>query len=185
MAANTLQARLVTQLAPTSAPGRPMATSVTHRAEAVPAAAQAPAALSGRRRDQHGELPTVSPTAQPMTDSATQTALAAAPAYHAAKGLDPPPHPVQPIDPVYPESAGLQEGSVVLRVLISASGEVDDVAVVRANPAGLFESSALLAFRQARFTPGYFLGIPVKSLIYVEVGYTPINRGGAVSGQSH
>lgn len=77
----------------------------------------------------------------------------------------------------------MQEGSVVLRLLISTSGEVDEVAVLRSTPPGLFEASALQAFAKAKFSPGYFLGIAVKSQIYIEVGYTPINRGGAVSGQ--
>jgi protein TonB len=110
-------------------------------------------------------------------------ALAPAPSYRSSGELDPPPTPMQAIEPDYPEAAGMQEGSVVLRLLISSSGDVDEVAVVRATPPGLFEASALQAFAKAKFSPGYFLGIPVKSQIFIEVGYTPINRGGAVSGQ--
>ena len=117
------------------------------------------------------------------TPRSAAAALNPAPSYRASGELDPPPAPLQSIDPVYPESAGLQEGTVVLRLLIGSLGEVDEVAVVRATPPGLFEQSALQAFAQAKFSPGYFLGIPVKSQIFIEVGYTPINRGGAVSGQ--
>jgi protein TonB len=111
-------------------------------------------------------------------------ALPPAPAYRNADGLEPPPRALQPIDPEYPEAAGLTEGTVVLRLLISSSGTVDEVAVVRATPEGIFEASALAAFAQARFSPGYFLGIPVKCQLFVEVGYSPVNRGVGVSGQA-
>jgi protein TonB len=118
-----------------------------------------------------------------LVQGALHPALAPAPSYRTSGELDPPPTPMQAIEPDYPEAAGMQEGSVVLRLLISSSGDVDEVAVVRATPPGVFEASALQAFANAKFSPGYFLGIPVKSQIFIEVGYTPINRGGAVSGQ--
>ncbi len=85
---------------------------------------------------------------------------------------------------MYPEEAKKQEGSVVLRLLISEAGAVDNVAVVRAYPAGLFEASALEAFGKAKFSPGKMLGVAVKSQITIEVLFTPINRG-KVSGRSY
>jgi protein TonB len=182
-AANTLQARLVMQPA---AMGTSMAAMpLMSRKEASPVASTAPPTVTTLQRDPNAALLAAGPAAQPVAESAAQPGLAPAPAYHGAKGLDPPPRPLQAIDPLYPESAGLREGSVVLRLLISSSGDVDEVAVVRANPAGFFEQSALDAFGRAKFSPGYYLGIPVKSQIFIEVGYTPINRGGAVSGQLH
>ena len=89
------------------------------------------------------------------------------------------------IEPAYPAEANLREGSVVLRLLVSEAGEVDDVAVVRAFPRGLFEASALAAFGQAKFSPGLMLGVAVKSQITIEVQFTPINRGATVSGRSY
>lgn len=121
------------------------------------------------------------PAAPALTGPLTQP-LPPAPEYRAS-GMDPPPRPLENIDLEYPPEAGTVEGTVLLRLLINASGTVDDVAVVRATPPGYFEASALKAFARARFSPGYFLGIAVKSQYYVEVGYTPINRGAAVSGQ--
>ncbi len=97
--------------------------------------------------------------------------------------LDPPPRPIDVPDPIYPEEAGQREGVVVLRLYIGADGKVDRAVVVRAVPPGLFERSALTAFAQARFTPGYYLGVPVPSQITIELNYTPTNRGGNVSGQ--
>ena len=183
-AANTLQARLVTQ--PAAITGAALAAlPLVNRKEAAPAAASAAPAVTTPPRDPKGALPSAAPAAQLLTESLAKPALTPAPAYHGAKGLDPPPRPLHEIDPVYPEAAELREGSVVLRLLISSSGDVDEVAVVRANPAGFFEQSALDAFGRAKFSPGYFMGIPVKSQIFIEVGYTPINRGGAVSGQLH
>jgi protein TonB len=86
------------------------------------------------------------------------------------------------IDPVYPAEAGGLEGTVVLRLLISQTGAVESADVVRSQPAGLFDRSAVEAFSAARFSPGYLNGIAVKSQFTLEVHYTPTNRGGSVGG---
>ncbi len=99
--------------------------------------------------------------------------------------LDPGPRPLGDIQPEYPESANLQEGKVVLRLWISEAGVVDNLAVLRAEPKGLFENAALEAFRTARFSPGMVLGTPVKSQITVEVEFLPINRGARISGRMY
>lgn len=120
------------------------------------------------------------PAPAPLADPG----LPPAPDYFAVGRLDPGPRPLEDIDPLYPEEAKQQEGSVVLRLLINESGLVDNVAVVRAYPAGLFEASALEAFGKAKFSPGKMLGVAVKSQITIEVMFTPINRG-KVSGRSY
>ena len=73
----------------------------------------------------------------------------------------------------------------MLRILISDTGHVDDVAVVRAEPRGVFEQAAIEAFAKARFAPGLAAGTPVKSQITVEVQFVPINRGARVSGRTY
>jgi protein TonB len=75
--------------------------------------------------------------------------------------------------PVYPETAVLQNlrGRVVIRVYINETGTVDDVEVVNANPPGIFDDSAITAFRAARFTPGMKGHKAVKSLMTLEVSY--------------
>jgi TonB family protein len=125
------------------------------------------------------------PTPQVAVRPPAESALAPAPDYLLGARLDPGPRPLGSIEPEYPDSANLQEGKVVLRVLISDTGVVDDVAVVRAEPKGLFESAALDAFRVARFSPGMVLGSPVKSQITVEVEFLPINRGARISGRMY
>ena len=108
-----------------------------------------------------------------------------APDYLVGARLDPGPRPLDDVNPEYPESANLQEGTVVIRILISAAGVVDKVDVVSASPKGLFEQSALEAFARARFSPGLVLGTPVKSQMTVEVHFLPINRGARISGRSY
>ena len=108
-----------------------------------------------------------------------------APSYFTAGTLDPGPKPLGDINPDYPARAGQQQGLVVLRLLINEQGVVDNVAVVRATPAGYFEESALDAFGKAQFSPGKLLGVAVKSQLTVEVEFMPINRGATVSGRAY
>jgi TonB family protein len=101
--------------------------------------------------------------------------------YLASSRLDPRPQLLEEVEPIYPPEAGLTEGSVVLRLLISRSGAVDEVTVVRSRPQGVFDRSAVAAFSAARFSPGMVLGVPVKSQMTLEVHFTPVDRGGNVS----
>ena len=84
------------------------------------------------------------------------TALPPQPDYLAGAGLDPGPRPLGDIEPEYPESAHLQEGMVVLRVLISETGRVDDVAVVRAEPKGVLTMPRSKPFVPRTFFRGCF-----------------------------
>ena len=137
----------------------------------------------GQPAEQKATLVLAEPPAVPPVPAAP--ALPPAPSYLAVGRLDPGPIPLHDIEPGYPEEAGLQRGTVVLRLLINERGDVDDVAVVRAAPRGLFESSALAAFGSAKFSPGMLLGVPVKSQLTIEVEFTPINRGSTVSGRGY
>jgi len=119
--------------------------------------------------------------AAPLADAP----LAAAPDYAFGARLDPGPRPLSDIEPDYPDMTRLREGVVVLRLLISEKGTVDNVAVVRAEPRGIFEQAAIDAFSKARFSPGLAAGTPVKSQITVEVQFMPINRGARVSGKTY
>ena len=116
--------------------------------------------------------------------STAATALPAAPEYALGIRLDPGPRPLDDIEPDYPDPH-LREGTVVLRLLISETGHVDDVAVVRSQPSGVFDEAALDAFGKARFAPGLAAGTPVKSQITVEVRFVPVNRGARVSGRTY
>ncbi len=153
-----------------------------------PIAAAKPAApMTALAASLLGSSARVEPPAMVLTaaPSAADLALGAEPDYLLGARLDPGPRPLGDIQPEYPDSANLQEGKVVLRLLISDSGVVDNVAVLRAEPKGLFEEAALEAFRAARFSPGLVLGTPVKSQITVEVEFQPINRGARISGRMY
>jgi TonB family protein len=103
--------------------------------------------------------------------------------YYPASELQQQPEPLQPVEPEAPAESGSREGFVHLRLLINERGGVDEATVVRAEPSGVYEKSALAAFANARFSPGVRSGVPVKSQILVEVQYRLQNR--AVSGRGY
>lgn len=168
---------------PTTVPGErgPRLASSRSVKPAREAAAEPGVDGSARRGAEATSGQTPSPAAMP---SSAETALPAAPDYALGVRLDPGPRPLDDIEPEYPD-VHLREGTVVLRLLISDKGHVDNVAVVRSEPRGVFEQAALEAFGKARFSPGLAAGTPVKSQITVEVRFVPINRGARVSGRTY
>jgi len=160
---------------------RPSASAKIARGR-VPGEAEASGRVPAGERAPESTHPVLAAAAPP---SAAETALPAAPDYAFGVRLDPGPRPLDEIQPDYPDTVHLREGSVVLRLLISDSGHVDDVAVVRSEPRGVFEQAALEAFAKARFSPGLAAGTPVKSQITVEVQFVPTNRGARVSGRTY
>ncbi|SNS21461.1 outer membrane transport energization protein TonB [Humidesulfovibrio mexicanus] len=82
------------------------------------------------------------------------------------------PAPLRTVKPRYPMAARRagQEGQVLLRLFVDAEGRVGQVAVLKAEPEGLFEESALEAVRKWRFSPamnkgaavGMWLTLPVR-----------------------
>lgn len=92
--------------------------------------------------------------------------------YWPASRLDVRPQIKTHVMPEYPAQlpSGVN-GRVVLELYISPQGTLDRVRVVRAEPPGRFEDSALKAFSAARFTPGMRKGKAVHSLLRIEVTY--------------
>ena len=78
--------------------------------------------------------------------------------------VDAPPRPSERVAPEYPEEAHAlgTEGKVTLSLLISKTGSVERVRVVKANPKGIFEDAAKAAVQQWRFEPGRYQGDPVR-----------------------
>ena len=105
--------------------------------------------------------------------------------YLSSGGLDPPPRPLDDIDPVVPPEAGPRGGVVVLRLFINERGGVDKAEVLSSTPPGLFDAAALEAFGNARFSPGYFAGVPVKSQVTFEVKIRGLGSGSAASGRTY
>jgi protein TonB len=153
--ANPLRARLSTAAAEEPAiPAIP-----APGAEAPPAGAAAPAST---------EPPPVLPRPTP---------------YYATRELDVRPGIMTRVEPEYPEAAARRflSGSVRLQLYIEADGRVSRVEILRADPPGYFEESAMRAFGAARFSPGMKDGRPVAAQMTLEVDFdapppTPATR---------
>ncbi|MEW6678821.1 MAG: TonB family protein [Pseudomonadota bacterium] len=93
--------------------------------------------------------------------------------WYLARDVDTHPREAAPIQPIYPDRARQlgKEGTLKLKVRIDALGQVVDVEVVEAEPAGLFEESALEAFRNARFHPAIRQGRFVRYEAYIRVEF--------------
>lgn len=160
----------VARLAPSATPealavAKPVAPPASPGIEAPhdapqPAAPAAPAAVSA---------PSVAPTPAPATTLTSSVDLT----YYSARDLDVQPHALQVIRPEYPGAADRQKlsGKVRLQLKLEADGRVTDVDVVSATPPGMFEDSAIKAFRNARFAPAQKNGHPVRALVVIEVVY--------------
>ena len=93
--------------------------------------------------------------------------------YYRAAELDARPQIKTRVMPAYPAAADLQDisGNVVINVFINETGKVDDVTVSRAEPAEIFDESAITALRVAEFTPAIKNRKAVKSLLVLEITY--------------
>ncbi len=149
-----------------AAPARGFQAGITARLSSAAATRNAPPAEPAQRsaRPDQGASP------EPGT-SASRGVLP--PRYYPASQLDRAPVPLQEIAPEYPGETKIPKGLVALRVRINERGDVDDVTLLRAEPEGVFERSALAAFSAARFSPGVLDGVAVRSEIEVEVEYLP------------
>jgi protein TonB len=92
---------------------------------------------------------------------------------YSAKEVDVHPLAMQPIQPLYPDEAAQANvsGSVVLVLLLDEGGAVQEISVEEADPPGVFDASALAAFRNARFSPAQRNGRVVKSRMRIKVMY--------------
>ncbi|WP_324779289.1 energy transducer TonB [Thiobacillus sedimenti] len=135
------------------APAPPVAAAPA--APSAPAVAPAPVAAA----------PAAAPSAT-LTSSVDLT-------YYRARDLDVQPRALREIRPDYPDAADRQRlsGTLRLQLKLEADGRVSDVDVVSANPPGVFDDSAVKAFRDARFSPAQKNGRPVRALVLIEVKY--------------
>jgi protein TonB len=111
--------------------------------------------------------PAVAPTpAAVITSSVDLT-------YYSAREVDVHPRALREVVPVYPDDADRRRlsGKLRLQLKLQADGRVSDVEVLSATPPGIFDESALQAFREARFSPAQKNGRPVRALVQIEVVY--------------
>jgi periplasmic protein TonB len=91
--------------------------------------------------------------------------------YYAARQLDIYPVLLSTLDASGAFTARGTRGRVVLLVSIDVSGNVEEVSILEAEPAGHFEEDARSAFKLARFQPAYRSGRAVKSRLVFHVEY--------------
>lgn len=87
--------------------------------------------------------------------------------------VDRPARVLQRSAPEYPAVARNKgiAGTVMIKILISASGSVEDARVENASPPGVFEDSALRAVRSWRFEPAIQKGKAVTAWLSQKIRY--------------
>lgn len=143
---------------------------------AAPPAAEAPAEPQA---DASAVGPTVLPAAAPAPALAITSAVDLT--YYSARELDVQPRALREIVPDYPADADRQRlsGKVRLQLRLEVDGRISGIEVVSASPAGVFDASALEAFRDARFAPAQKNGRPVRARVVIEVVYDWAGRSAA------
>jgi len=93
--------------------------------------------------------------------------------YYKTNELDVKPGIMVHVEPRYPLRAAQDavSGRVVAQLFLREDGTVEQVSIVRAEPAGYFEYSVEAAFGAARFTPGMKDGQAVKVQMALEVSF--------------
>lgn len=95
--------------------------------------------------------------------------------YYNAREVDVRAEPVNEVALVYPQLAyqNRVRGVVLLKILISERGAIDDMSVVESEPKGTFEAAALNAALATRFSPAIRNGRTVKSQKMLEIRFDP------------
>ena len=138
-------------------------------AEATDPELPAPASLAV---DPPAEPPSAAvPAAAPAPLAALTTAVDLT--YYGVRDLDVQPRALREIVPDFPAEADRQRlsGKVRLQLKLEADGRISDIEVVSATPPGVFDASAIQAFREARFAPAQKNGRPVRAQVVIEVLY--------------
>jgi protein TonB len=77
----------------------------------------------------------------------------------------------KPHFPAQAEQQGIAGGTVTVRISVTAEGAVADVAVLRADPPGVFEEVTVEAIRRWRFRPRLVNGVPSASIVEQKVTF--------------
>lgn len=137
--------------------------SVTH-ATAQPEIAESASTLGAAAVEP--ALPPVPVAALPLTTS---------PLYYRSREVDLRAEPIEPPPIVISERAYLAgiQGSLRLRIYVSATGQVDSIDILSAEPPGVFEDAVLEAVTATRFEPARLFGRPVGNVKEIEIKLDP------------
>lgn len=113
--------------------------------------------------------------------------LGSSPRYYLPNELDTRPQIRTRVDPVYPKAAAEQglTAAFTLRVFIDEQGRVENVMVPGKNAADPFVAAVVTAFGSASYTPGLKDGVPVKSLLLIEVNFEALDIAETFRGRSY
>jgi protein TonB len=141
------------------------------------APSEAPKAIAELALAASATKPAVEPSSAPVRD--TPKLLPSVPVmvdttWYSARQLDTQPKARFTIEPAYPEEArqaGIV-GTVTLLVRVDEFGMVKEAKVESATPPGVFDESALQAFKAGQFIPARIAGKPVRAEIRIRVTYS-------------
>ncbi|MCG8337645.1 MAG: energy transducer TonB [Proteobacteria bacterium] len=87
--------------------------------------------------------------------------------------LDQKPRLLYKIDPIYPYSAKRrnQTGSITLQFIVDSNGNVGQIKVLKSEPLGVFDKSAVNAVTKWRFKPGFYQGEAVATRVIVPINF--------------
>ena len=90
--------------------------------------------------------------------------------------VDQPPRVIRKIEPLYPFAAKRKNltGSVTMRFIVTKEGKVVEPSVVKGEPPGIFDNSALKAILRWRFKPAIKDGRAVDVIIIAPLKFTLI-----------
>lgn len=113
--------------------------------------------------------------------------LGSSPRYYLPNELDTRPQIRTRVDPVYPKAAAEQgiTAAFTLRVFIDEQGRVENVVVPGKNAADPFVAAVVAAFGSASYTPGLKDGVPVKSLLLIEVNFETLDVAETFRGKTY
>jgi len=97
--------------------------------------------------------------------------------YYLASRINKPPLLLGKLQFDFPEGIEQRSGTVIVKVLINASGGVDDAMVESSDPPGVFDASAVQVLAKAKFSPGELIGQKVPSQLLYEVHYSNAGNG--------
>ncbi len=145
-----------------AAPARPSATAARpNRATAASArgSSKPTGALAAQKPGERAELAANSG----RTAAGPAAAIGSGPL--SAAQVDQIPRLLHKVEPAYPMAARRRgvEGWVEIKFLVNRAGAVIQESVIKAEPEGVFENSALTALRAWRFTPGLLEGREVDT----------------------
>ena len=87
--------------------------------------------------------------------------------------LDQKPRLLYRVNPVYPYAAKRRNltGDLLLQFIVDDSGYVGHVKVIKSQPKGIFDESAIRAVKKWRFKPGYVEGEAVSTRVIVPINF--------------